>query len=139
MVSLNPYINFNGNAREAGEFYQQVFDGSLELNTYEQGGMAEQYPDKAEKIMHGMVSTDKGLKLMISDAPDPSNPTVSNISVSLSGFADDETDLKKFWDKLSEGATVAVPLEKAPWGDTFGMLTDKFGVNWMVNISGAQA
>jgi PhnB protein len=58
----------------------------------------------------------------------------SNISISLSG--DNEEELRGYWNKLSEGGTIGMPLEKAPWGDTFGMLTDKFGIGWMVNVAG---
>lgn len=140
MTLLNPYIGFNGNAKEAGEFYHSIFGGTLDLTTFEQGGMGEQYPNEGDKIMHGVVEGEKGLKFMISDTPsDQKASTESNISISLSGFAQDEQDLRGYWEKLSEGGTVVMPLEKAPWGDTFGMLTDKFGVSWMVNISGAQA
>jgi PhnB protein len=85
--------------------------------------------------MHSMLETPNGLTLMGADTPNGMayNPG-DNISVSLSG--DDEAELRGYWDKLTEGATIAEPLEKAPWGDTFGMFTDKFGINWLVNIAG---
>ena len=86
--------------------------------------------------MHSMLTTDAGLTLKAADTPDAMDLTVgSNVSVSLSG--EDHAELSGYWDRLSEGGTVTVPLERAPWGDSFGMCTDRFGVRWMVNIAGA--
>ena len=132
---LNPYISFAGNAREAMEFYKSVFGGSLALNTFGESGM-EGSPD-ADKIMHGMLESDGGFTLMGADTPpgmehDPGN----NIAVSLSG--DDEGELRGYWDKLSDGGTVTVPMEKQMWGDLFGMCADRYGIAWMVNIAQPQ-
>jgi PhnB protein len=128
---LNPYLNFADNAREAMEFYKDVFGGTLTLNTYGEYGP----PDApgADKIMHGMLETDGGLTLMGADNPPGSehNPG-NNITVSLSG--EDTDELRGYWEKLAEGGTVSVPLEKQMWGDEFGMLEDRFGIPWMVNI-----
>lgn len=134
MTILNPYIAFNGNTREAMEFYKSVFGGKLDINTYKEGGMS-QSPEDEEKIMHAQLTSEKGFTLMAGDMTETSS--ASNISISLSGDAEEE--LKGYWDKLSEEATIIEPLKKAPWGDTFGALTDKFGVGWMINIAGAQA
>jgi PhnB protein len=134
MTILNPYLGFNGKALEAMQFYQSVFGGNLVTNTFKDGGMA-QSPEDEDKIMHSQLTTDSGFTLMARDAME--NDINSSIKISLSG--DDESELKAYWEKLSEGATIVEPLAKAPWGDTFGMLDDKFGVSWMVNISGAQA
>jgi PhnB protein len=133
---LNPYISFPGNARDAMEFYEGVFGGTLTLNTFgELGGADAPSPDK---IMHGMLETDRGFTLMGADTPpgmehDPGN----NIAVSLSG--DDADDLRGYWEALSDGGTVAVPLEKQMWGDEFGMCVDRFGIQWMVNIGAPRA
>ena len=131
---LNPYLSFKGNAREAMEFYKTVFGGTLDLSTYEDGGMTR-HQANPEQIMHSMLVAENGITLMASDTPDgmPYNPG-STISVSLSG--DNEAELSGYYNKLVEGGTVAEPLKKAPWGDTFGMLTDKYGIFWMVNIAG---
>ncbi len=131
---LNPYITFQGNAKEAMEFYQSVFGGKLELTTMKDGGASQSQADE-NKIMHSMLVADNGITLMGSDAPivDATNKP-GNISISLSG--DDETELTGYYDKLSKEGEVSQPLTKAPWGDTFGMLTDKFGIFWMVNIAG---
>ncbi|GAA4592420.1 VOC family protein [Planotetraspora phitsanulokensis] len=132
---LNPYISFAGNARQALEFYKDVFGGGLVLNTYANFG-APDSPD-ADKIMHGMLETDGGFTLMGADSPSGMESTPGdNISVSLSG--DDADELRGYWEKLSDGGTVAVPLEKQMWGDEFGMCVDRFGITWMVNI-GSQA
>lgn len=131
-TTLNPYINFNGNAREAMEFYHSVFGGKLDLNTFGEFHDMASDPAEKDKIMHGMIMTDE-LTLMGSDTPS-SIPYKegSTISISLSG--DNEDLLKGYWDKLSDGGKITVPIEKAPWGDTFGMFDDKFGVSWLVNI-----
>ena len=130
---LNPYLSFKDNARQAMEFYKTVFGGELTLSTFGDGGMAHAPADNA-KIMHGQLVGANGYWLMGSDTPSDMEMR-PNGAVSLSG--DDEASLKGYWDKLSAGATIAMPLEKAPWGDSFGMLTDKFGVSWMVNIAGS--
>lgn len=138
MALLNPYINLNGNARQAAEFYHGVFGGKLDMNTYAEFGQTSGDPVADNKIMHSQLQTDNGMTLMVSDAPPGTEGHVgSNISISLSG--QDEAELRGYWDKLSEGATINMPLEQAPWGDSFGMLTDKFGVDWMVNIAGQQS
>ncbi len=134
---LNPYIGFDGSAKDAMEFYKTAFGGNLTLSTFGEAHAAHTPADN-DKIMHAMLETPNGMTLMASDLPSDMKPDVgSNISISLSG--DNETELKGYWDKLSEGAKVEQPLEKAPWGDMFGMLTDKFGIHWMVNISGKKS
>ncbi len=131
---LNPYLGFNGSAREAMTFYQSVFGGELTLNTFAELHASED-PAEQDNIMHSMLTTDTGLSLMAADMPNAMELTPgNNYSVSLSG--DDEAELRGYWDKLSDGGTVTMPLERAPWGDSFGMCVDMFGVSWMVNIAG---
>ena len=130
---LNPYISFNGTARQAMEFYQGVFGGELSLNTFGQYGAPD--TPEADNIMHGMLESPNGFTLMAADLPpgmdyDPGN----TMAVSLSG--DDGDELRGYWQKLSAGGTVSVPLEKQMWGDEFGMCEDQFGVTWLVNIAG---
>lgn len=127
---LNPYISFDGNARDAIEFYAAVLGGKPELNTFAEYG---DHPDIADQIMHGRLDTDAGFTLMVSDTPPGStHEPGNNFSVSLSG--DDHDQLRGYWEALTDGGTITVPLEKQPWGDEFGMVIDKFGVAWMVNI-----
>ena len=132
---LNPYLSLDGDARQAMEFYERVFGGTLTLNTFGELGAPD--TPEADKIMHGMLETDDGLALMGADMPPgteygPGN----NFAVSLSG--DDADRLHGYWQKLSDGGTVSVPLEKQMWGDEFGMCVDRFGVPWMVNIGQPQ-
>ena len=136
-VRLNPYIAFADQAREAMEFYRSVFGGELRLSTFGESGMTDD-PAQQDKIMHAMLDAGPDLLLMASDTP-PGMPVEagSRISISLSG--DDEATLRGYWDALVDGGAVVFPLEPAPWGDTFGMCTDRFGISWMVDIVGATA
>lgn len=137
-TTLNPYLGFRENAREAMTFYQSVFGGDLALSTFGEFHASED-PAEANKIMHGMLTSSNGLVLMGADTPNVMDlATGSSISVSLSG--DDEAELRGYWEKLSaDGGTVTVRLEPAPWGDIFGMCTDRFGTAWLVNINNPQA
>jgi PhnB protein len=134
---LNPYIGFKDQAKQAMEFYKTVFGGKLTLTTFGESHASED-PAEKDKIMHAILEAENGMTLMASDMPNSMTCVTwqagSSISVSLSG--DNEVELKGYWDKLAEGASVKMPLEKAAWGDMFGMLTDRFGINWMVNIAG---
>jgi PhnB protein len=135
---LNPYISFGNNAaRQAMEFYKDVFGGTLTMNTF--GEYGDPNAPGADGIMHGQLESDKGFTLMGADTPpgmEARNPG-DNITISLSG--DDEQELRGYWDKLSQGGTVTLPLEKQMWGDLFGQCTDQFGIAWMVNISQPQS
>ena len=135
---LNPYISFKGNAREAMEFYKTVFGGKLELSTFGEAGAANNGAEP-DQIMHASLVADNGITLMASDSATGMREYVAgtNMSVSLSG--DNEEELTGYYNKLAEGGKVEQPLTKAPWGDTFGMCIDKFGVFWMVNIAGKKA
>jgi PhnB protein len=132
---LNPYLSFNGNARQALEFYAGVFGGNLTLSTFGDLG-APDSPD-ADRIMHGMLVTERGYTIMGADVTvDMPYQPIAGVSVSLSG--DDGDALREYWEKLSAGGTVTMPLEKQVWGDEFGMCMDEFGVPWMVNIAQPQ-
>jgi PhnB protein len=134
---LNPYISFKDNTREAMEFYRTVFDGKLELSTFKDYH-ASQDPSEDNLIMHSTLEADNGITFMASDTPNRMEYRAgTNMSMSLSG--DNETELKAYFEKLSTGGMVTMPLEKVIWGDSFGMCTDKFGVQWLVNIAGQKA
>jgi PhnB protein len=133
---LNPYISFGDNARQALQFYQGVFGGELTISTF--GEFGQQDTPLADNIMHGQLETPGGLTLMAADTPPGMEHTPgNNIAVSLSG--DDADALRGYWEQLSDGGTVSVPLEKQMWGDEFGMCVDRFGISWLVNISQPQA
>jgi len=131
--TLNPYLSFRDNARAAMEFYQTVFGGKLTMSTFKEFH-ASQDPSEDNKIMHSMLEAENGITFMASDTPgNMEYRPGTNMSMSLSG--DNVAELSAYYEKLSAGGTIGMPLEKAPWGDMFGMLTDKFGVSWLVNIS----
>ncbi|HSX05146.1 MAG TPA: VOC family protein [Candidatus Saccharimonadales bacterium] len=137
MIILNPYLSFIDKAEEVLGFYKSVFGGTVEISRF--GDMASQaMPVKDEHkdlVMHGVLKNDV-LQLMVSDtAPNGESEGGSSISLSLSG--DDAETLTTYYNGLNQDATILQPLEKAPWGDTFGMLTDKYGITWMVNIAAA--
>jgi PhnB protein len=133
---LNPYLNFKDTTREAMEFYHGVFGGKLDMNTFKEF-QASQDPADDDLIMHAQLDAD-GILFMAADTPSHMEYSPgSNFSMSLSG--DDEARLRGYFDQLQEGGTVLQPLEKASWGDTFGMLVDRFGVRWLVNVSQDQS
>ena len=130
---LNPYIAFKDNTRQVMEFYQSVFGGELKMNTFKEFN-ASMSPADDNLIMHAELKAGNGLMLMASDTSERMEyKPGTNISMSLSGENADE--LRGYFNKLSAGGMVSMPLEKQVWGDVFGMVTDKFGVGWMVNIN----
>ncbi len=132
---LNPYLNFDRTTREAMEFYQSVFGGDLNVMTF--GDMGDE-GDTKDGVMHSQLTTPDGFTLMASDPPPGEAATPGTLGgVSLSG--DDEAKLTGWWNALSDGGTVTVPLEKQMWGDAFGMCVDRFGTPWLVNIAGEPA
>lgn len=132
-TKLNPYLNFRDNARDAIEFYKSVFGGALNLQTFKDAH-ASQDPSEDNKVMHAQLETDNGMTLMAADTPNSmEHQGGSNVALSLSG--DNEPELRGYYEKLSAGGSDVLPLDKAPWGDYFGMCTDKFGIRWLVNIS----
>ncbi|WP_312180172.1 VOC family protein [Arthrobacter sp.] len=134
---MNPYLSFRDNAAEAMAFYQSVFGGTLESTSFAEMN-ASQDPAENEKVMHSQLTTDSGFILMASDTPNSMElDQGSSYSISLSG--DDGDDLRRYWDRLLDGGTMVLPLEVAPWGDTFGMLADRFGTSWLVSISNPQS
>lgn len=136
---LNPYISIlDGRAREALDFYQSVLGGEALISTFGEAGM-EGVP--GDQVMHGHLETTAGYTLMVADAP-AAMMTVTpgdNISVSISGDAEDAEAMRGYFEGLAVDGRVNEPLASAPWGDEFGMLTDKFGINWMVNIAAPES
>ena len=136
-AQLNPYLNFRDNAREAMEFYETVFGGKLTVSTFKEFH-ASQDPAEDDKVMHSVLEAANGITFMAADTPNSMEyKPGTNFNLSLSG--DNETELRGYFERLSADGTVAMPLDKAPWGDIFGMCTDRFGVPWLINISGQGA
>jgi PhnB protein len=134
-LKLSPYLNFNGNTAEAMKFYQSVLGGELSMQTFGDVNMARS-PKEKDLILHARL-TNPGFSLMASDAsPEDQAQFGDNIHLSLMG--DDSKKLTDIFNKLAQNGNVDMPLAKQFWGDTFGMLTDKFNIHWMVNISSPQ-
>jgi PhnB protein len=136
MVTLNPYLNFPGNTEEAFNFYKSVFGGEfITLQRFKdtpEGDRAS--AEDKDKIMHVSLPIGKGNILMATDAVDSMGHKLipgNNFYLSLNTESEEET--KKIFNTLSAGGKVTMPLDKTFWGAYFGMLTDKFGVQWMVN------
>ncbi|MGA8255998.1 MAG: VOC family protein [Nocardioides sp.] len=133
---LVPYLNFTGTTRDAMSFYESVFGGQLEIMTYgDMGDPAEMGmpPEAASAVMHSALTTSESVVIYASDLMDPTD-VPKNGHVALSG---DEHDVLSGWfEALAAGGTIDEPLEKAPWGDYFGQVTDKFEITWLVNIAG---
>lgn len=141
MATLNPYLSFRRDARAALEFYQSALGGTVEAMPF--SAMAEQFPvadEDKDLIMHGQLLLEDGLVIMAADTPSTmeSDYVVPNsgIQVALTGGPDDFERISAAFPKLSEGGQVNMPLAQAPWGDHFGQFTDKFGISWMINVSG---
>ena len=134
---LNPYLQFKTNAREAMEFYKSIFGGKLTISTFKDFGMAQD-PATENLVMHSMLEADNGITFMGADTPAgmPYRPGAS-ITMALNG--DNDAELSMYYEKLSAGGTIGMPLAPAPWGDKFGSFTDRFGIEWLVNIAGKQS
>lgn len=132
-VVLNPYLNFYGNAEDVLNFYKTVFGGELVINRFSDTPGMPVAEEQKNQVMHGQLES-AGMTLMASDAMSNDGNKQGEVSISLSG--DDAETLTKYFEALSEGGKIDEPLKEAPWGDTFGMLVDKFGVRWLFNIAG---
>lgn len=115
------------------KFYQTVFGGKLVLQTFKEFN-ASQNPSEDDKIMHAMLEAENGITFMAADTPDRMEyHPGSNFTLTLSG--DNQEELTTYFQKLSAGGTITMPLGKSIWGDLFGMCVDPFGIGWMVDIS----
>jgi PhnB protein len=130
----NAYLSFKSNAREAMEFYKSIFGGKLTISTFKEHGMSQE-PATADLVMHSMLEAEYGIRFMGSDTP-AGMPFSEGSRVSMALSGDNTAELTGYFEKLGQGGTVKMPLAPAPWGDSFGMLTDRFGIDWLVNIAG---
>ncbi len=138
MTQINAYLAFDGNCKEAMTFYKECLGGELFLQTVGESPAAGEMPKETHnKVMHAGLSNG-GILLMASDMMKGEKYVIGN-AVSLSLNCDTEEEIKRFFSKLSAGGKVTQPLEAAFWGATFGMLTDKFGMNWMLNYEKPKA
>ena len=130
---LNPYLSFRDNAREAMEFYQSVFGGDLAISTFGEFGPTDGVA--ADGVMHAQLDTPSGYTLMASDTPEAMGDVTSGNTIAVSLSGDDVDELSGYFAKLSDGGTVTMPLAQQMWGDHFGIVIDRFGNSWMVNIA----
>ena len=135
MVTINPYINFDGNCEAAFDFYRTVFGGEfLNKSRFKEAPPeAKMSVDEAEKILHVALPIGKNNILMGSDCPCSAGKVNTGNNVNISIHPESEQDATRIFNTLSSGGTVIMPLAKTFWNAYFGMLTDKFGVQWMVN------
>ena len=134
-VHTTTHINFRGQAREALEFYHAALGGSIALITYGQMGAT----DAADEIVWGQVATDSGFRVMAYDVPAalPFSRGDDPFFVSIRGTSADE--IAAVWAALVEGSTVKVPLAPSDWAPLYGMLTDPFGITWVLDVEVAYA
>ena len=135
MTAVNPYLNFSGNCEEAFDFYRSVFGGEfLMVMRFKDVPAEYQMADsEAEKIMHVSLPIGPGTVLMGSDTPAAMGPVTNGTNFFISISTGSEAEATALFNGLSAGGQISMPLGKAFWGAYFGMLTDKFGVQWMVS------
>lgn len=133
-VSSVTHLNFQGDARAALEFYQSVFAGELVIITNEDMGITGD-PAEAKQVKWGQVTADNGFRVMAYDVPSAQPWSRGDDSFFLSLRGDSSEEISALWEKLSDGATVVAPLEPAQWAPLYGMLTDRFGITWVVDVA----
>lgn len=133
-LQTTTHLNFRGDAREALEFYQSVFGGDLVAVTYADAH-AVQDPAEADQIMWGQVAAPNGFRVMAYDVPRARPWDRGQAPFFVSVRTDDAAELEPYWARLAEGATVVVDLGPAPWAPLYGMLTDTFGVTWVLDVA----
>lgn len=136
MITLNPYLNFNRESKDAMEFYHSVLGGDLDVQTFEQSGMPDISEEDKDLVIHALLKSGE-ITIMASDGG-KNHPVHMGDNVHMSLVGPDEETLTKWFKELSEGGKVDMPLAKQFWGDTYGQLTDKFGVHWTVNITSSK-
>lgn len=137
-VSTVAHLNFRGEARAALEFYRSVVSGELTIVTFDDMGATED-PAEGQQVMWGQVVGADGFRIMAFDVPAsrPWSRGENSFFMALRGRSAD--DVTALWKGLSDGASVAVPLGPAQWSPLYGMLTDRFGITWVVDVEAEYA
>lgn len=138
MKSVNPYLNFNGNTEEAFEFYQSVFGGELQITRFkdmaDNMGATGEDLDKIANIVLPLSGDTVLMGTDILDSMDQKLTIGNNFSITLEVDSADEAE--ELFNKLSDGGKIQMPLMETEWAERYGALTDKFGIQWMVNYTG---
>lgn len=133
-IRTTTHLNFRGQARDALDFYHAVFGGQPVLVSYKDAG-AVQDPAEADQIMWGQVTSDAGFAIMAYDVPSRLSYAPGDNPVFVSVRGDTADEIKLYWDKLTDGASVIQDLAPAGWSPLYGMLKDKFGVTWVLDLA----
>ncbi len=138
MLGIKPYIAFKGNCEEAINFYKKRLSAEvLFMQTYGESPLAGKGPD--HKIMHCSIKIGDSVIMACDNVFEEHNPTIVGNNISLSVGSSDVTQAESTFEKMSEGGTVIMPMQETFWAQRFGMLTDKFGINWMFNVDKPEA
>jgi PhnB protein len=131
-MEVTPYLNYPGNCREAFEFYEKNLGAKIEvLQTHGETPMKDQVPsDWQNRVMHAQLDLGEGL-LFGADSPPDQYEKPQGISVALA--VQDPRDAERKFKALAEGGTVTMPIQETFWAQRFGMVTDRYGIPWMVN------
>ena len=132
-VKTTTHLNFRGQARAALEFYHAAFGGQLAAITYKDAG-AVQDPAEADQVMWGQVEAESGFRIMAYDVPSRLGWSPGEIPFFVSLRSTDADELTSLWGKLASGAAVIQPIGPAGWSPLYGMLKDRFGVTWVVDL-----
>lgn len=147
-ITTTTHLNFSGDARSALTFYQSVFGGQVTIATYGDFGMPKEVPG-ADHVVFGQVETEGGFRVMAYDIPGQSSgsaekpgttrredgTTITDQPFFLSVRGETLEEVEAYWNKLSLGASIVEPLAASAWSPGFGMLTDSFGVTWILDVA----
>ncbi len=133
-LAATPHLNFRGDARTALEFYQSVFGGQLTIITYANMGNVQD-PSEANQVVWGQVEAPDGFRVMAYDVPAARLWSRGDDPFFLSLRGTDAEEIQARWENLSDGASIAVPLSPAQWSPLYGMLRDRFGITWVVDVA----
>ena len=138
MLGIKPYISFKGNCEEAINFYKDKLGAQvLFMQRYGESPMAGKGPD--DKIMHCSIKIGDSVIMACDNVFEHQNPTVVGNNITLALGAKDAAESETLFEKMSDGATIVMPIQETFWAERFGMLTDKFGIGWMINCDKAGA
>jgi PhnB protein len=138
MITVTNHLNFRGTAREALGFYASVFGGGEPTIVTFADAHSVGDPAEADQVMWGQVESDRGFRIMAFDVPSARPYDAGQDAYYVSVRGDDEDEVRGYWERLSEGATVRQPLGPAGWSALYGMLEDRFGVVWVLDVAAAQ-